>query len=316
MNPLVESCLVIAKCGYTSETKVSVPYFSDKLFALGTYLLKKRLVPSEPSSRPSKRLVICFGSGIDSYCALFKALEEKSWENICLLHLNYGQPYFHEERKVFDKIVSERRDGKDDFPNFQDLSPMAQDFRKVQDNHNLEFAYRTETLIPCEMKDLGWENYIIPARNLVIASLAAELGNTVWIVANHRTDESVGARDKTTKFYNLASQICSEFYGRKIVVESPVLHLSKLQMVQEHLAKGYNVQSLLQTFSCYNPRPDQTSERHCGTCYACFKRYKLFQALNVEHVFRAHPADGPNWLKYQEAENKKRGEKKEEQDAT
>lgn len=312
MNPLVETCLNISKAGYSDSHKIEVGYYSDKLLALGKYLLGRTLTPTYPPSRSRKRLVICFGAGIDSYCALFRALENPEWESICLLHMNYGQPYFKEERAVFNRLIQQRNNARSDYPVQQE----GADFKRAADNYNLEFAYRTEDLVPCNKEGMDWENYIIPARNLVIAADASELGDVIWIVANHRTDESVGARDKTSKFYSLTSQICSEFYGRKIVVESPVLHLSKLQMVQEHLAKGYNVQSLLQTFSCYNPRPDRTSETHCGVCYACFKRYKLFQALNVEHVFRSHPADGPNWLKYQEAENKKRGEKKEEQDAT
>ena len=91
-----------------------------------------------------------------------------------------------------------------------------------------------------------------------------------------------------------------------ILVENEAGALSRISGLFS--ARGYNIESLKQTFSCYNPRPDHLSETHCGQCYACFKRFKLFQALNVEHNFRAHPKDGPNWSKYQAAENKKRGE--------
>lgn len=312
MNPLVDTCLAISKAGYSDTHQIEVGYYSDKLLALGKYLLGRTLTPTHPPSRHQRRLVICFGCGIDSYCALFKALESSEWQSICLLHMNYGQPYFQEERQVFDKIIKDRSIGRSLAHPNPILSPMAMDFERIMDEYKLEFAYRTEDLVPCNKEGMDWENYIIPVRNLVIAADASELGDVIWIVANRRQDESVGAKDKTSKFYNLTSQICTEFYGRKIVVESPVLHLSKLQMVEEHLKKGYNVQSLIETFSCYNPRPDQISETHCGQCYACYKRYKLFQALNVEHRFRAHPADGPNYAKYQAAEIKKRGEEVEE----
>lgn len=308
MNPLIQTCVNISKAGYSNSHSINTPYFSDKVMALGKYLLGHTLGPTDPPSRSQKRLVICFGSGIDSYCALFKALENPDWKSITLLHVNYGQPYFREEREVFEILKRAKWIAQPSIGESTTTSPMIEDFKKVSRSHSLEYCYRAVDLVPCNQEGMDWENYIIPARNLVVASEASELGDTIWIIANKRSDESVGAKDKTSKFYNLTSQVFSEFYGRRITVESPVLHLSKLQMVQEHLSKGYNVDALKETFSCYSARPDHQSESHCGTCYACFKRWKLFQDLNVEHCFRAHPKDGPNYLKYREAEKKKRGE--------
>jgi 7-cyano-7-deazaguanine synthase in queuosine biosynthesis len=152
-------------------------------------------------------------------------------------------------------------------------------------------------------KDRAWKNYIFPARNLVLAAIGSQYSDTVWIVANKRSDESVGTPDKTSRFFRETTDLLSDFYGRLILVKSPLLNQSKLEAVQDYLKKGGSVQALKATFSCYSPTPGENE--HCGKCLACYKRYKLFQALNVEVNFHTFPPDGENFLAYEKYEKSK-----------
>lgn len=308
MNPLIEQCAEISFAGYNPDgtegfaNGKDIHYGSRKLYNLGNFLLNKKVVYKNPKSVRNS-LVICFGGGIDSYCALFRALENPKWHDITLLHVDYGQPYYHEEHKVFGTILDAWNGSVKEHPFQKDVE--AERFTRRFET--LSFVAETKRLVPQGIENMDWENYIIPARNLVLSAMATEYGNVIWIVANRRSDESVGARDKTSKFYRMSTEVFSDFYQRPILVESPVLHLSKLEMVREHLAKGYSVESLKQTFSCYSARPEEISETHCGVCLACWKRWKLFQDLNISHNFRIHPKDGPNFDKYQDHERRKRG---------
>lgn len=290
-NPLIESCLAISRAGYEEGATpiVKVPYYHDTLDRLGTYLLstekKLKRVRCLPSSelKPDDDLAIMFGGGIDSFCALHKVLSEGLPKGrITVIHVDYGQPYRNAERMVFWKLVNL--------------------LEKVWRSDVRQLAL-TVNLIPEEHRkaDLSWENYIIPARNLVLAAVGAEYASRVWIIANSRQDETVGARDKTKRFFRLASDIFSEFYGSRRVVESPFINKSKVEAVKEYINNGGSWDSLSRTFSCYHP----VDGMHCGVCYACYKRYKLFQAFNEPHDFDTPPWEGSNFHTYQNKEKAK-----------
>lgn len=87
---------------------------------------------------------------------------------------------------------------------------------------------------------------------------------------------------------------------------SPFMHLSKLEAVQEYIREGGSIEALKATFSCYSPIDGPVD--HCGRCKACMKRYRLFQALNVEYNFASFPPDSPYWPEFLEDEKRKRGE--------
>lgn len=318
MNPLTETCLNVMKYGY-SQTKpyVESPYKNITLQHLSEFLLRKSGVELHDALRfrdpVENNLAICFGGGIDSYCALILALSHhpaqrpaKAWifntDKIYLIHCNYGQPYASQEREVFNEIkyfwarktLDDRR-----IPIWQDLrrfSEIPEDF--------LRFVSIDNPAIPCP-ENMDWENYIIPGRNLYLASIGAEYAGNIWIVATKRGDESVGTPDKTSRFYNQASVAFSEFYASRRQVSSPFINKSKLEVVKDYLLAGGSLEALKRTFSCYSPVDGDITA--CGTCYACYKKYTLFQKLNEPLNFAKHPKDGRNFQVFQERERAKRG---------
>ena len=290
MNPLVDMCEQLTKACYAQDpellaTKYHNPHFVSLARWLGREYRLERATTSDPRDG---KLCICFGAGIDSYCALVHALEQDF--DVVLFWMDYGQPYAEHEHCVFHQVRNK-------------VGAFHQDLKRFPAFERLEWASSTAHLIPRDIKGMDWENYIVPARNLFLAARGSQYGEEVWIVANKRSDESVGAKDKTSRFYNQSSVLFSEFYGTRIRVRSPFLGQSKLEMVQEYLKKGGSLDALKGTFSCYSP----VEGDHCGICYACFKRYKLFQDLNVEYNFHYPPHDGPNWHNYILQEQKKRG---------
>ena len=306
MNPLIESCINLAQAGNKGEMSYLAPYQSQSLQNLGKYLLNSNGQSENGmlgvrQTHSSRRLVICFGAGIDSYLALWNALDKQSktpmYESITLLHLDYGQPFCLRERLVMQKI-------QDAFKS-KIQTPIRKDVETFCGDSWVSFYVKTIRSIVKPDTDLSWENYIIPARNLVIAAAASEFGDDIEIIATKRSDETVGTPDKTSRFFTQASYVLTEFYGRRIQVTSPFLNLSKLETVKRYLAMGGTREALKETTSCYSETSSDLS--HCGKCYACYKRYKLFQELDIAYSFIHHPAKAPNFTEYEERERAKRG---------
>lgn len=329
MNPLVESCKAISKAGYSGETDIEQAYLNPRLLRLGTFLLNNSKLSSTFRLKEQRRgssVCICMGGGIDSYIAIHEAFTQ-SYEKVVLLHVDYSQPYNTLESQVFN-LISRAAQLSDSAPRKwfdSDFDRMRSKFGKL----NVSIKQVVFPLIDKETKlDFSWENYIVPARNLLLAALASEHADDIWIVANKRADETVGTPDKTSRFYMEASETFSEFYGRQVRVFSPFFKVSKLQAVTDWISQGGDPRILKITHSCYadpatltwdilGARFEQytpeslevSSEKnpatHCGECYACYKRYKLFQSLNIVHFFRTHPQDGKNWHQYARAEQNK-----------
>ena len=298
-NPLVETCLQISRAGYQREGYLQPEYFERRLLALGTFLLNDgadpalRLHSDKPalSISDKQEVAICFGAGIDSYCALIWA----AWQGkkIHLIHVNYGQPYWQNEHNVFHEIQTHTP------------KSLLSDDLSVDEHALIHFHSHSVDLIPKEdqqHKDFQWHDYIIPARNLVLAAIGAQYAQLVWVVANKREDETIGARDKTTRFYREASIAFTQFYGFPVAVKSPFIRWSKREVVERYIEGGGSIEALKQTWSCYTFSKKQL---HCGICYQCYKRFKLFQSLNVEHDFQVHPQKGEHFYEYERREQSK-----------
>jgi 7-cyano-7-deazaguanine synthase in queuosine biosynthesis len=310
-NPLVESCLELSRAGYEHRDDVSLAWENSRFISLGNYLLNHsqlgRTFRLKPRRRYDKnRLAICFGAGIDSYIALFQALKDK--RDVVLVWVDYGQPYARHERHVFRNLIGVGPGGF-----YRDAKTLLDRYGvHIQKDTRFEEPDKIPLLRPDETEGLDWQHYIIPARNLVLAAIASQYADQVWIVSNKRSVESVGTPDKTSRFYTEASDLFSQFYGRRVIVTTPFKQKSKLQAVQDYLEAGGCVQALRETFSCYTPpTSDELAQKclppttGCGACLACAKRHLLFQGLNKETAFANPPWEGPHWAEYQQHERSK-----------
>lgn len=123
----------------------------------------------------------------------------------------------------------------------------------------------------------------VPARNTVMLSIALSwaevLGAHAIFVGVNAVDYS-GYPDCRPEYIaafetmsNLATKAGVE--GQRITIETPLLHLSKAQIIQKGVALGVDY-SL--TVTCY--QADETG-RACGVCEACRLRRKGFEEAGV-----------------------------------
>lgn len=304
MNELVKACLDINRAGIDGDNQIYSTFFNQTLVSLGNYLLhaqhpEKSIRLRYGSKGPLKDVCIPLSGGMDSFCALHLAMQNQF--SIKAVHVVHAASLAKERDIACD--IYEATSGKLNF-----WSP------HVQRSNSISFTV-TQADIKSASSGLDWENYIIPARNLVIAAICAEYSDRIWLAAHKRSDETVGAADKTTKFFKMASRVFSEYYNRRIDVSSPFQSISKIEMVGNYLAAGGSLEAAAATWSCYTPKGSLEPlsgqcyshyvEIPCGDCYACYKKYKLLQYFNFEYLFATHPPKSPNYDKYQEAEKKK-----------
>ena len=123
----------------------------------------------------------------------------------------------------------------------------------------------------------------VPARNTIFLSFALALAEVVGardiFIGVNALDysgypdcrpEYIGAYERMA---NLATKAAVE--GRKLKIHTPLIHLTKAEIIAEGTALGVDF-SL--TLSCYDPTPDGTA---CGRCDACLLRRKGFEHAGV-----------------------------------
>lgn len=124
----------------------------------------------------------------------------------------------------------------------------------------------------------------VPARNTVFLSLGLALAEVVgaWdlFIGVNALDYS-GYPDCRGEYIaafqamaNLATKAAVE-QGRKLTIHTPLLHMSKAEIIARGLALGVDY-SL--TLSCYDPLPGGIA---CGRCDACLLRKKGFAANGI-----------------------------------
>jgi len=128
-----------------------------------------------------------------------------------------------------------------------------------------------------------WErpDGIIPLRNLLLVSIAAQYGSDIALAA------TAGDRvlDKTPEFAERAGELLSWLWqpqhwtgGKRVTVRLPVKHLSKAALVRAAVAAGADPARIAgDTFSCYTP----TSEgAECGACKPCARKWVALLAAD------------------------------------
>jgi 7-cyano-7-deazaguanine synthase len=129
----------------------------------------------------------------------------------------------------------------------------------------------------------------VPARNTILLSYAlawAEVLPAQDIFIGVNALDYSGYPDCRPEYItafeqmaNLATKAAVED-GRRLTIHSPLLHLSKAQIIQTGMALGVDY---AMTHSCYDPAPDGTA---CGECDACLLRRKGFQECGLQDPAR------------------------------
>lgn len=134
---------------------------------------------------------------------------------------------------------------------------------------------------------------IIPFRNAHLIMHAAQYGDHIYLGV---VQDEINS-DKSPEFFRAMEKVLDISHrkqywtqGREFMIHTPMRWKSKANLVHDYLRDGGFMAPLLRTVSCYNG-----TERHCGKCSSCFKRWVAL-ALNgvmtwqeAEEHFERHP---------------------------
>lgn len=216
----------------------------------------------------TKKAVLLLSGGLDSATCL--ALAKEQGFDVYALSFRYGQRHIHELTAATNVAkalgAKEHRIADIDLRLFGG-SALTADIAVPKD--------RTEHAI-----SHGVPITYVPARNTIFLSFAlawAEVlgANDIYIGVN-AVDYS-GYPDCRPEFVeafeklaNLATAAATE-QGQRITLHTPLIHLTKAQIIREGLRLGVNYDL---TLSCYDPLPNGTA---CGSCDSCQLREKGFR---------------------------------------
>lgn len=137
------------------------------------------------------------------------------------------------------------------------------------------------------------DGIVIPARNLLLASLAANYGSSIVIAG--LLDDHVP--DKNAEAFDAMSDVLSRCAGYAVSVFSPLIRMHKHEAVNYYLRvdpehRDIRAQRLASTWSCYTPTTEGSfhgeGEQRCLDCPACF-RWAV--SLRVNGIRVAMPSD-------------------------
>ena len=115
----------------------------------------------------------------------------------------------------------------------------------------------------------------IPARNLLLATLAAMEGADRIILVVQKDEMSIP--DRTKDFFLNTSVLLSRLMGREITLMTPFEFMDKTEMISWYVDQGLPMRPLLDTVGCYD-----AAEGHCGNCSACLRRYIAFMNNGID----------------------------------
>lgn len=214
-----------------------------------------KFLPNLGSNIQRKKLAICWSGGLDSFTAYHFAIRHQKIDakDIILLNFDIEHPY---------------RD------------------KEIDAMNALDIPYQSIHVPLCSMMQdqptIG--NPIIPGRNMVFASIAAGLADTVYI-AGTRHSNHPKMFDKNNGFYRTMSLAASQATGKTTTITSPFINHSKSDLVE--MCKRWNlIQEMEKTVSCYHPKYDR-----CGECDNCVKRAIATRRHDVYEKHHIEPFD-------------------------
>ena len=208
----------------------------------------------------SKKVVVIYSGGMDSYTALHKAI--KQGLTPYALTFDYGQRHIKEidvargvcqELGINHKII--------DISAINQLiggSSLTDNSIEVAEGH-----YQEENM----------KSTVVPNRNMILLSLA--IGYAVSIGAEqvyygaHSGDHAIYP-DCRPEFVAKMNEVAAIANYEKTEIFSPYLNTDKIGILKDGLAMGLDYSK---TWTCYNGR-----EKACGKCGSCVERLEAFSA--------------------------------------
>jgi len=230
---------------------------------------------------PRDPAVVLVSGGMDSCVAA--AIARQTYD-CAFLHIDYGQRTESRELRAFRAIA-------DHYSIARRLEVSLRHLRAVRGSS------LTDPSMPVPRADLqrsGIPDSYVPFRNGGMLSVAvswAEVIGARAVVIGAVEEDSSGYPDCRAAFFeafNVAIERGTR-PGRAPVIQTPVISLSKRQIIQRGMELGAPFHL---TWSCY-----QDEDLACGICDSCALRLRAFQSLGLDDPIpyrerpRYHPAE-------------------------
>lgn len=214
------------------------------------------------------RAIVLVSGGMDS--CVTTAMAQVEGQELCLLHLNYGQRTEQRELKAF-----------------QDLA----DFYAVPESRRLVCSIAHLAMIggssltdarmpvsPADLDNTEIPTSYVPFRNAHILSMGvswAEVIGAKRVYVGAVYEDSSGYPDCRPEYYAAFNEVVRlGTAAGDIRIETPIIYMTKEQIIR----KGVELNAPLHlTWSCY-----QREDVACGVCDSCALRLRGFQRAGLE----------------------------------
>lgn len=216
------------------------------------------------NNKTTKKAICILSGGMDSTLASYIA--KKDGYEIIAVHFNYGQRTQNRELKAFRDICDDLgilEKYEIDIPFFTQIGASALTDKSID--------------VPTNGLEVGVPITYVPFRNGIFLSITAAIAEKEKATAMYIgvvQEDSSGYPDCTEEFINDISKAINQGTREEtsIEIKTPLVHLSKAQIVQEALR--LNV-PLIHTWSCY-----KEEDEACGVCDSCRLRLNGFNLAN------------------------------------
>ena len=199
------------------------------------------------------KLVLSFSGGMDSSVLLFIAAD-RGYKEIHTVTFDYGQRH-HREMQC---VPLQKWDLKEKYPDIKftnkvlDVSYLK-DISPTSSLTNLEIDNPDISKIAGDAQPVSY----VPFRNQMFITIccayAESLGaETVWYGAA-QVDSLAGYWDTTESFVELFNSLVAQNRQHRILIEAPLLSLSKADIIREGVKLGVQFEN---TWTCYSNRED------------------------------------------------------------
>jgi len=223
-------------------------------------------VTSKLYSSHKELVVVAVSGGMDS--CVTAAIANLNHQ-LAFAHINYGQRTERRELKAFNDIA--------DY--FEVKERLLIDFTHLSKIGGSSLTDKNIEVLKADLKNKGIPSSYVPFRNANILSACiswAEVLKAKAVFIGAVFEDSSGYPDCRPEFFSAFEKMVAlgTKPETKIKIETPIIHLSKAEIVKKGIELGAPFHS---TWSCY-----QNEDEACGVCDSCALRLRGFQKAGVE----------------------------------
>jgi 7-cyano-7-deazaguanine synthase len=214
------------------------------------------------SIQSTKKVVIIYSGGMDSFTVLHQALQQ-GYE-VYALSFNYGQR--HSKELLYAKRVTQKNNIIHKIVDISSINELIAGSSLTDDIDVPEGHYEESSM----------QQTVVPNRNMILLSLATgyavSIGAEAVYFGAHSGDHAIYP-DCRTEFVKAMNEVCKIANYEPVEVRAPFLSVSKIEILKQGLAMQLDYSD---TWTCYNGR-----EKACGKCGACQERLEAFRENNA-----------------------------------